>query len=445
MQSFRQRLDDALTRLHAVKSLVVAFSGGLDSCVLLHALKQHYPDQEICAVHVNHQLQTDAVDWQNHCQTVCDKLSVMLYQEVVNVNAVAGESLEARARELRYQVFAAHINEDDCLLTAHHQDDQAETLLLQLLRGAGPHGLAAMPIVARFGNGHHARPLLNVTRDEIHAYAQQNGLQWIEDHSNADTAFDRNYLRHEIMPCLKQRWPAAAATLSRSSQLCADAAHLLDARARQWLENTGVDSRKRLPVPALQQLDDSDCRNVLRYWLHQSGWPLPTYAHLQAIVHEVIQAREDAAPLLKWDGVEVRRFDDELYVMHALSSHDNSRVYPLQASHCQGQQSLALPGIGELTAQVVTAGGVDLERLRQARLQVRFRQGGERCRQIGHLHSQSLKKLMQQWRIPPWQRGRIPLIYNDDELVCVVGHCICEGYQAGGDAPGVLFRLEPSS
>lgn len=440
MPSFLQRLDEALSQLPAVNGFLVAFSGGVDSCVLLHALKQGHPDEPIHAIHVNHQLQADAAHWALHCQSFCKALDIPLQQQVIEVNASRGESLEARARELRYRVFEQQLRDNECLLTAHHQDDQAETLLLQLLRGAGPHGLAAMPAVARFALGYHARPLLNFTRDEIHAYARQHGLQWIEDRSNADTAFDRNFLRHEIVPRLKQRWPSAACTLSRSAHLCADAAQLLDARAKDLLDNVTVAGAAQLLVPALQRLTDSDCRNVLRYWLHQSGLPLPAAAHLQAIMRTVIQAREDAQPLVKWGDAEVRRFDDALYAMHALAPHDSHRVYDWD-----GQQSLAVAGVGVLSVHPAADDGINLQRLRHARLQVRFRQGGERCRQHGHAHSQSLKNLFQQWRIPPWQRDRIPLIYNDEELVCVVGYSICEGYRAGEGEPGVLLRVETQS
>jgi tRNA(Ile)-lysidine synthase len=440
MQFFLQRLDDALAQLPATNRLLVAFSGGVDSCVLLHALnalRQNHPGRNLLAIHINHQLQTEATQWQVHCQSVCEELGIELRQHVIEVNTAKGESLEARAREMRYRVFESLLEEDDCLLTAHHQDDQAETLLLQLLRGAGPHGLSAMPVIARFGQGYHARPLLNFTRDEIHAYARQHGLQWCEDPSNTNTGFDRNFLRHEIMPRLKQRWPSADQTLSRSALLCADAAAVMDARAGVWLDKVRVPGSDHLSVTALRQLDEGECRNVLRYWLQQSGLPLPAFAHLQAIVHNVILAREDAAPLVQWGDAEVRRYDNALYAMHTLPPHDHQRVYKWD-----GQHALAVEGVGVLTAQPASALGVSLQCLRQARLTVRFRRGGERCLQRGHQHSQSLKKLMQQWRIPPWQRDRVPLIYDQDELVCVVGNTVCEGYQAGHNEPGVEFRVE---
>jgi len=213
--------------------MIIAYSGGLDSHVLLHAvaaMRAELTGCEFIAVHINHGLSEKAGQWTKHCANQCEVLNITFAHINVDAKNKTGESPEAVAREVRYQAFREFMQPGDCLLTAHHQDDQAETLLIQLLRGAGPRGLAAMPYYSDFAEGWHARPLLNFSRDELHEYAQQtfsqNQSAWIDDESNSDTRFDRNFLRHEIIPKLKARFPGMAATLSRSAGLCAEASGL---------------------------------------------------------------------------------------------------------------------------------------------------------------------------------------------------------------------------
>lgn len=221
MEPFHQYLSQLLIAHPQICRLIVGYSGGLDSHVLLHGLAMHRPywlTQKLEAIYVDHGLQTASAVWGEHCAEVCRDLNMPFRVLKIDARPVPGESPEAAARRARYAALAAELGFDSALLTAHHRDDQAETLLLQLLRGAGPYGLAAMPAVSRLGQGRLLRPFLEVDRAELLAYAGKHGLRWIEDASNTDTGFDRNYLRHRVLPLLRERWPAVNRTLSRSAR-----------------------------------------------------------------------------------------------------------------------------------------------------------------------------------------------------------------------------------
>ena len=417
----------------------VAYSGGCDSHVLLYSLAalREQLGVPLHAIHINHGLQSVAHAWETHCQQVCDSLAVPL--KIVRVNAAhaAGESPEEAARVARYGVFDELLADGDILLMAHHRDDQAETLMLQLLRGAGVKGLAAMPVVARLGRGLLLRPLLHFTRAVLMHYAQQAGLVWIEDPSNTATRFDRNFLRHEIMPLLHQRWPATATTLSRVSEHMAESATLLQQLAAldyQQHRATG----DRLQVVSLRVLDGARVRNLLRYWLSDiCRLSTPDSAHLNRIVQEVLPAAEDANPVVSWRGGEVRRYRGELYAMPPLVGPgiDNKTI------HWDAKQALPLNG-HMLIPHLVRGQGLDRQQLQQHELTIRFRQGGEKCRPVGRDHRHSLKHLFQEWGIPPWQRESVPLLYVGEEIAQVIGYCICEPYQTSPQQEGLVIRLE---
>lgn len=398
----------------------VAYSGGLDSHVLLYTLAQlrpKFPAVGLTAIHVDHGLNPRSERWSQHCDEVCSALGITCEVIKVNVRFAKGESLEAVAREARYNVLRARVGPDECLLTGQHQGDQAETVLLQLLRGSGAPGLAAMARVAAFGRGRLLRPLLAFSRSELQAYAEQEELTWIEDPSNFDLGFDRNYLRHEVLPALRQRWPGITRTLARVAAHQADAAWLLDKQAQAEL--AGIEGSKHwLSVKGLGVLALPSRRNVLRHWFKQQGFPVPDSLHLQRILDEILPASEDSQPLVAWPGVEVRRYRDRLYALKPLLPHDPTAVLAWN-----GFNSLELPpGVGGLlTSSVTQAWGLEAKHWRQGVITVRFRQGGEAMRLIGRHHHCTLKKLFQEQGIPPWQRSRLPLIYIDDKLALVVG------------------------
>jgi tRNA(Ile)-lysidine synthase len=403
------------------EQLWVGFSGGLDSTVLLHSLKQLLPtpmQQQLRAIHIHHGLSPNADSWAQHCQQICDAWSIPLTIQLVDAKPQSGESPEAAARQARYQVFTKLIRKNTMLALAHHADDQAETVLLQLLRGAGPKGLAAMPAIAEFAEGLLARPLLSLSRQQLMQYAIAAGLTWIDDESNANIAFDRNYIRHQVMPQLAARWPAAVTCIARSAQHCADANQLSEELAGVDLqecifesapEHTNIISSAIIDCRKLQLLDKVRQKNVIRCWLQQQHLPLPSTVKLQQILDTIVASRHDATPCVTWPTAEVRRFRYGLYAMPPQLPHDATWEHVWDVS-----QDLTLPaGLGILSA-------AQFQPLAQGKpLHVRFRRGGEMMHLPHRAGHHTLKKLMQEWNIPPWQRDRTPLLYRDGKLIAV--------------------------
>jgi tRNA(Ile)-lysidine synthase len=420
-----------------MQRLWVAFSGGADSLALLHAisaLREQLAPAEIGAVHVHHGLHADADAWEGDCRRVCEELRVTL--ETLRVDAGAGpaESPEAAARRARYAALAALVGTGEVVCTAHHQRDQAETLLLQLVRGAGPAGLAGMPALAPLGRGWLARPLLGESPESLRDYLRRHGAAWTEDPSNADRRFDRNYMRQVVLASLEDRWPGVERTLARAAAHQADSARIAAELAGKDLADTGGSQPGTLSGSALLRLSKARARNLLRYWLKERGLPVAGAAHIENIVEELVKAREDAEPLVCWPGAEVRRYRDVLYASQPLPCHDASRTVGWSPG-----EVLALAH-GRLEAATAEGRGLSVERCRRARLEVRFRQGGERLRPAGRGHSAALKKLLQTSAVPPWLRDRIPLIYVDGELAAIAGVCVADAFAADGARDGWVIR-----
>jgi tRNA(Ile)-lysidine synthase len=413
------RIAESLQRFPArssIKTWVLAYSGGVDSRVLLHLLSQL--QLPLRAVYIDHGLQAVSKDWAEHCRQVCADLNIPF--ESISVDAVArdGESPEAAARAARYAALEKMVSDEDCLLTAQHRDDQAETFLLQLLRGAGAAGLSAMASHERFGRGWMLRPLLEISREDILECAHAQGLHWVDDPSNQDTRFDRNYLRADILPRLQQRWPATSRTLARAAQQQAENQRLLDVLAQQ---DIGECAQSALELGGLLALDEARQRNVLRYWFAQQHVRMPSQAILQQIIRQMLHAREDAEPCVQWDDVALHRYQNKLY-LEQRCTHDVTQVLDWD-----GCNPLPLPSLrGELVLRESEAGLNSA--LRGKNLQVKFRCGGERIQPVGRTHTHELKKLMQEAGIPPWQRDRIPLLYCNNELIAVCGYWLAEKY-----------------
>lgn len=392
-----------LQELTPIKKILVAYSGGLDSHVLLHLASQ-FPDYEIRAMHIHHGLQKVADTWVGHCQQVCDDLKTPLHVEYLKLNINEGKSVEELARNARYKALKASLQEDEVLLTAHHQNDQAETLLLQLFRGAGVQGLAAMPSITSFGLGQHARPLLGETRESLEAYAKANELNFIEDPSNQDSAFDRNFLRNEILPSLRSRWSSIDKTISRSANIQAETKQILDEVAEQDLRLLCAKQLNTLSLSALSSLSLLRQKLAIRYWIGINGFMPPSEKKLKHIFNDAIGAAEDAQPLIEWRSAQIRRYQGELYIMAPLMEHDATQIieWNTQYDLMIPSLKLTLPALNLNEKEVVT---------------VRFRRGGEKFFQSKNgLHS-SLKKLLQDASIPPWLRSRIPLVYLGDKLI----------------------------
>lgn len=405
--------------------LTVGFSGGLDSVVLLHLLRQITPSHQwqLNALHVHHGISACADDWAAFCAALCARWHVPLQIERVELGALrATHGIEAAARQQRYAAFAAAGG--DALLLAHHADDQAETLLLQLLRGAGVSGAAAMPVhtPAQGGLPPIVRPLLNIPRQCLLDYARTHGLDWVEDDSNLDQHYPRNFLRHRVMPLLAEKFPAYRETLARSAAHFADAAELLgDLAQRDAMQAVAGET---LDVAALCGLSPPRQRNLLRHFLHLRGAPLPQAVQLEQMLRQLCHARQDAAVCVQWAGWQVRRFRGQAHVLPVSAAF--SQELKLAWS---GEGEVPWPPLGKrITFQLATGEGIDQQRLQATAVTLRLRQGGETLRVGGH--RRSLKQLWQQHAIPPWQRERWPLLYGDETLVAVAGLAVADEWRA---------------
>lgn len=410
---------DLLDRLQALTAgspplrWVVAFSGGIDSTVLLHALTNSSTAANIIAVHIDHGLHTDSGQWENHCREVAGSLGVKYESRAVIVAEKPENGPEAAARRARYDAFLSLVRSRDCLLSAHHEDDQAETLLLNLMRGSGPAGLAGIGLQQSFGRGYLLRPMLGVPGEAIAAYAARHGLKWIDDPSNADSRFDRNYVRHEIMPKLAARWPAVSNRLRRSAELVGESSELLNDLAD--IDLNGLGAPQKVSIDGLQNLSASRQRNVLRRAVRLCGLPPPPATRVYQVIHELLMARADAQPLVTWAGAEVRRYRDYLYIMPSRQVIEGAVTGTLKP----GGPSLALgSGLGSLVLAKGIGEGID-PKLAQQGLTIRYRDGGETIRINGQGRTRKLKKLLQEEGIVPWLRSGLPLLFAEERLVAV--------------------------
>ncbi len=397
------------------KKYLLGYSGGLDSHVLLHLFAGLRADHliDLRAIHINHSVNARANDWAIHCAAICHRLNVELLHQTIHPGI--NQNLEEQLRQLRYQLFENHLTKNEILLTAHHQNDQAETILLQLCRGAGPQGLSAMPRIKTIGLGWHARPLLDVTREDLLHYAKHHQLNWIEDESNANSQMTRNFLRHEVIPILQKRWPTVTKTFARAADHCADAQQFIEMSAEALFKQVQGSTPDTLSVKKLLILKEIEQRQVLRYWIDQAKFILPSTVKMQQLLKTLLQARADKMPHVAWGNVEIRRYRDELFLMEKLGQHDPNQVIPWNNM----LEPLILSHIGVLKADPSCSSIY-------GKITVRFRTGGEIVRLPGRQHHHELKKLFQTWGVPPWMRDRIPLIYVDEVLVGVVGFVMTE-------------------
>ncbi|PCO04623.1 tRNA lysidine(34) synthetase TilS [Microbulbifer flavimaris] len=403
----------------------MALSGGLDSTVLLHLLSAE--GEPVSAVHVHHGLSPNADEWADHCAELADSLGIPLVTRQVVVEASAG--LEAAARDARYGVFDQLLEPGDQLLLAHHGDDQVETFFLRLLRGAGPQGLSGMRSCRSLGRGTLLRPLLNVARSELESYAREHELSWVEDESNRDLRFDRNYLRTRVLPLLSDRWPLrhrvqrAARNLEESAVLLRELAKsdLSDCRRRP--ERLG----ESIALELFLALRPERQRNLLRSWAESLGGAWPSALQLAELDQQLASAEADRQPAVPLGRMVARRFRDRLFLTPALPELPGSF-----SVMWDGQSVLQLAGRGCLGR---------LPDWPAALYRVTFRRGGERARPLERQHSQTLKKLMQEYGLEPWLRDRVPLIFEGERLLAVGDLFLCDGWE--GDAPQALPDWRP--
>ncbi|MEZ8820465.1 tRNA lysidine(34) synthetase TilS [Vibrio sp. 10N.222.54.A1] len=413
--------------------LIVAFSGGVDSRVLLELAAQFAKSHHIdcCAVHVHHGLSNNADYWAEQCKTWCDALSVSLFIERVSLDISRGESVEKLARDARYQALKKHIRQGDVLVTGQHIDDQVETFLLALKRGSGPKGLSSMAKVMPFSGAHIVRPLLSVTRTDIEVAARDMALTWVEDESNQDVRFDRNFIRHQVTPTLTVRWPSFRESVSRSAQLCAEQELLLDELLESHLQQA-LTEKHSLSIEVLSQYSDLLRARLLRMWLSRCNQPMPSQKQLKLIWDEVACAQADANPKLVLNEVEVRRFNHQLHVVKETKDLSNWQ------SDISMEESLVLPdGLGELHLTSAASDGVsnhcDAQHFSlnttRGTLRVIFNPEGLSAHPVGRGHSRKLKKLFQEYQVPSWLRRRTPILMDGDRVIAVLGLFVDKNYE----------------
>ena len=414
--------------------LCVALSGGVDSVALLHAcerIRAAYPSLRLRAIHVNHGLQAAAAQWTEHCRSICTQLGVPFQAVELALAPPRGASVEAFARDARYQALAARLQAGEALLTAHHQDDQLETVLLQLFRGAGIAGLAAMPESVAFGSGLHLRPLLAVTRADILAFAETARFEGIEDPANESDRFDRGLLRREITPRLRARWPSVARSVARSARHAGSAQALLDQLAE--IDAAGAIREHRLPVARLLELSRARQANLLRWWIRGNGLGLPSEARLGALLDDLLTARAGAQPVVTWPRGEVRRHDGWLYAMQPLAPA-GSGPWPLESG-----QALAIRGVGTFELVPTIGAGFSAPRF-PGPFELSLRQGGERFRPEGCPVEKSVTRWLREAGTEPWLRSRVPLLYAAGTLLAVGDNWIAAGSAALPGEAGLEVR-----
>jgi tRNA(Ile)-lysidine synthase len=413
--------------------LVVALSGGADSAALLAglaALGGGFRGLPLRAVHIDHGLQAAAAEFREACKNLCEHLGVPLELIRVEVQSEAGLSIEAAARAARYAALAAQLQPRECLLTAHHRQDQAETLLLQALRGAGVKGLSAMPVCRVLGLGWHARPVLDVPHGELLKLGRQLENFKVIDPMNGDLRFDRTYLRKAIWPLIETRWPGAEIALSRSARHMAEAQELLDGVAAADVAR--LRDGDALSVPALRALPQPQRMNAIRAWLGEAGVEAPSTARLVEALRQVFDADADHQPAIVWGNKALRRYRQRLFLTEA----DCPRLEGARPWATGLGSSIALgANLGRLTwgAQM---GGVAADAL-PAVVIVRRREGGETLKPARSAKTQTVQHLCQSQGVLPWMRDALPLVFAGDELIAVADLWLEARWCAAPDAPGL--------
>lgn len=409
-----------LACLNGLNQIKLGFSGGLDSTVLLHLLATEPTlHAKLTAVYINHGLSPNALIWQQHCQAFCAQLKVPFIAQKIEFDRSA--NIEEHARRARYDYFSTLINTNDALVLAHHQQDQAETLLLNLFRGAGIEGMAAMSEQSQFASGSLLRPLLQISRSELEEYARLHQLLWVEDESNHDIAYSRNFVRQQVMPLLEQKWPAVSATIARTASHCHQAQ--INLKQLAALDYPTHLNERYLDIELLDGYADERIINILRSWLKKQGIQLPSASTQQRLLDELIRAAVDASPMVSWGRVQIRRYRNRLYI-------EKQETEPFCSERVWKQFPDSLKLNEHTLLAKPAAQGIKIPA--NALIKVSYRQGGERF--VWHGQTKALKKLMQDWNVLPWMRDKVPLLFVNDQLAAVIGYAISDDfYQQDSD------------
>lgn len=423
-----QRFQRQLTKVSGIQRWIIALSGGLDSMVLLELAARFLPAKQVTVLHVNHQLQSEAGEWQLFCAQQAEQRGLTFRAEKVQLE---GGSVETAARNARYSVFEDEMSSDVCLMMAHHADDQAETLLFRLLRGAGVRGMAAMAVQRKLNNGKLLRPLLGCSRSELKSWAIREGLSWVEDPSNSDTQYDRNYLRQQVLPLLAKRWPRVNERLNATACHLADAEALLEELAQADLEAC-LASANTLSLTELKLLSGRRQVNALRYWSRQFGLVL-SEGQVDSL-RVMAEAAADSQPELLLGDTVIRRYRSKLYIDPVTeSSRWQECLIDVLAS------GLSHGGVLTLKSDA----GKDLDSWLMG-VDIRSRQEGDKCHPLGR-PGKSLKHLFQEAGVPPWQRDNWPVCIRAGEIVAIPGICICQSWCDGENKPPFWLDWQPSA
>lgn len=397
-----------------VEKIYIGFSGGKDSHVLLHLLSSiSNLKSKIIAVYIHHGLQQEADQWDSHCEAIALACGVAYQCIKVDIQKQNRQSQEELAREARYSAFKSLLTINDVLLLAQHREDQLETILLQLFRGAGVQGLAGMSQTINFGKGRMIRPLLDVSQVSINEYAKQHHLQWIEDLSNQNNDFNRNFLRNKILPQIKQRWPALDKTVTRAARHCANS-HFLNADLSKSLLNECCDKRDQsLNIQQLLDLDVRKQQLVIRQWFGLMKLRMPSEKTIFSIVAEVLKAKQSANPEIKNKSYCIRRYRNKLYCFKT----DN--ILGLEEEQCWAKEVNQLQLNNSILTLCPASTGISQSLWHAADVMVKFRKSSEKIKLPHREGRHTLKKLFQEKAIPPWERALIPLIYLDDKLAAI--------------------------
>ena len=438
LESESQNIEETLKRqiqAHNIKKICVSLSGGVDSIVLLHALNKILDkDFSIRAIHINHNLYEGSQSWADFCQKICDQIQIQINIYSVKINNSEGFGIEAAARNARYHKLQKSIQEGEWLMTAHHQDDQLETILLRMARGTGIEGLQGIQKQFKFGRGNILRPLLDVTKNEILTYARKKQLDWVVDTSNQETYFDRNFLRMKVIPTLKERWPTFSSSVSRLSDISTQTSTLLKELAVQDLGfNYPV---KNLDIEVFNNKSIGRVINIIRFMILKNEIPVPSMKVLNSGTNTLLNPKS-VNPSMVWDDYCIKRYLNKLYFLKLSELQPNQSNTSVNWSI---DKPLVLDENGStLTAIMVKGQGLSLKKCNK-NLDVQFRKGGESIKPVGHKITKKLKKLFQENHILPWVRDKIPLIYQKSELISVGDLWFNRNYTASTDEDGFMVN-----
>ena len=435
LNAIRQSYQQSLAQYKKPKVISVALSGGCDSMVLLHALNKlrEELDFKLNAIHIHHGISPNADNWLSFCVNECKKIKVTHKTKKINIQSEKHLGVEGAARKLRYR--ALDELREETLTSGHHQNDQAETLFLQLIRGSGLKGLASMP---HYHKGRDTwKPLLNVNRETIIEYAKLNNIVFVEDESNLDTHYDRNFLRQEIFPILSKRFPHLVKTLARSVDHIAEGLYLTEAVAKEDAKSFFSEDHSRLSLTIIKELPKNRIINLIRWWLDKNFLKMPTKKTIDELYHQIINIKKDSSLSIKIsESITVRAFQDELWLVK-----DDSSFEPYEIIW-RGEEKISLPDQSQLFFHRVKGAGFSISNQGVSVLRIQNRLGGERFKPNLNQPSRTLKYLLQKSMIPPWQRNKIPLIFSEDQLVAVPNFGVHYEFQTKPEEDGFIVEWQ---